>query len=567
MTGTLDGAASSVDRAALDRAVADLRSGLPTWVGLPLVERIALLRGVRRRLGREADGIVAAGCAAQGISGDDRWAADLWIDLSPLLNHLSAFEEVLGRVAAGREPLPADAVTTRPDGQVVVGAVPATRLDALMLGGWGLRGEVWMQPGFGADDARASAARAYRGDGFDAPGVALVLGAGNAAFLPAVDVLHLMITRGCTVVIKLNPVNAYLRPFFERAFGDFVERGWLRFVDGGPEVGQYLAHHPGVDRVHMTGSAATYNALVWGTGDEAELNRATGRPLLDKPITAELGGVSPMIVVPGPWLSSDITVQADRIAYAKLHNCGHICAAAQVLVLPEGWPLADRLLDEVRALMRGLPPRRPYYPGSDHMVARALEGQSRAQALVAPDRRWLVEGLDPDSDDTLFSDEVFADVLGVVRLPAPTVPAYLDAATEFANQRLLGDLAATILVDPKTAQAEGAALDRAVAGLRYGAIGINGWAVMAGSFGYTTWGGFPGNTPADIGSGVGVIGNALMLAHPQKSVASAAFHPRIKPLDTASHRHPAALWRNLVRVNASEDLRAAPGLLIATLRG
>jgi acyl-CoA reductase-like NAD-dependent aldehyde dehydrogenase len=376
-----------------------------------------------------------------------------------------------------------------------------------------------------------------------------------------------MIARGCTVVVKLNPVNAYLRPFFERVFSDFVERGWLRFVDGGPEVGRYLAHHPGVDRVHMTGSATTYDALVWGMGHEAELNRATGRPVVDKPVTAELGGVSPMIVVPGPWSSSDITVQADRIAYAKLHNCGHICAAAQVLVLPEGWSLADRLVEEVRALMRGLPPRRPYYPGSDRKVARALAGHRDADALVAPDRCWLVDGLDPASDDTLFRDEVFSDVLGVVRLPASTVPAFLDAATEFANVRLLGDLAATILVDPRTAQAEGAALDRAVAGLRYGAIGINGWAVLAGSFGYTTWGGFPGNTPEDIGSGMGVMGNAFMLANPQKSVASAAFHPRIKPLDVASHRKQAALVRNMVRIQASEDLRAMPGLLIATLRG
>jgi acyl-CoA reductase-like NAD-dependent aldehyde dehydrogenase len=556
-----------VDRAGLDAVVADLRAGLPTWVSLPLAERIELLRVARGRVGREADGIVAAGCAAQGIAEDSRWAADLWADLSPLPGHLSAFEEVLARVAAGREPLAAGAVHIRQDGQVVVDVAPATRKEHLLLGAWGLRGQVWMQPGVDAVEVRASAARAYRGSGFDDPGVALVLGAGNAAFLPAGDILQMLIAQGCVVVVKLNPVNAFLRPFFERIFADFVERGWVRFVDGGAEVGQYLALHRGVDRVHMTGSAATYDALVWGVGDEAVRNRAAGRPLLVKPVSAELGGVSPMIVVPGSWSASDVRLQAGRITYAKLHNCGHICSAAQVLVLPEGWAQGDALLDEVRAMMRALPPRPPYYPGSAAKVARALAGQPRAEALLPPDRQWLVDGLDPDSDPSLFRDEVFADVLGVVRLPAPTVAGYLDAATDFANERLAGNLGATVLVDPGTARTEAAALDRAVRDLRYGAIGVNSWAVLAASLGYPTWGGFPGNTRENIGSGIGTMGNAFMLAEPQKSVVCAAFHPRIKPLDTASHLRQTALWQHLIQVQATEDLRAMPGLFAAALRG
>ncbi len=567
MAGTMEPGAVAVDRAGLDAVVADLRVGLPTWVSLPLAERIELLRAVRRRVAREAAGIVTAGCAAQGITVDDRWAADLWVGLAPLLSHLSAFEEVLGRVAAGREPLAAGAVHTRPDGQVVVDAAPASRMAALLLGAGGLRGKVWMQPGVDAAEVRASAALAYRGSGFDDPGVALVLGAGNAAFLPAADIVHMLIAQGCVVAVKLNPINAYLRPFFERIFADFVDRGWVRFVDGGAQVGEYLAHHEGVDRVHMTGSAATHDALVWGVGDDAVRNRAAQRPLLTKPFTAELGGVSPMIVVPGAWSASDVRLQADRITYAKLHNCGHICSAAQVLVLPDGWAQGDALIDEIRALMRALPPRPPYYPGSAAKVARAVAGQPHAEALLPPDRRWLVDGLDPDSGTSLFRDEVFADVLGVVRLPAATVADYVDSATDFANERLAGNLGATVLVDTATARTEAAALDRALRDLRYGAIGVNGWAVGAGSLGYTTWGGFAGNTREDIGSGIGTIGNALLLADPQKSVVSAAFHPRLKPLDTASHRTQATLWRHLIQVQATEDLRAIPGLFAAALRG
>ncbi|UOB08415.1 aldehyde dehydrogenase family protein [Streptomyces sp. HP-A2021] len=52
-------------------------------------------------------------------------------------------------------------------------------------------------------------------------------------------------------------------------------------------------HHPKVRHVHMTGSAATHDAIVFGTGTEGAGRKKAGTPLLDKPATSELGGVSP----------------------------------------------------------------------------------------------------------------------------------------------------------------------------------------------------------------------------------------------------------------------------------
>jgi acyl-CoA reductase-like NAD-dependent aldehyde dehydrogenase len=559
-------AGAGVDTAALDAAVADLRAGLPSWVDLPLEERIALLRATRRRVGAEAEGIVAAGSAAQVVPTDSMWARDLWTGWMPLVFHLSALEEVLGRVAAGRDPLPAGAVHARADGQVVVDVVPATLADRLTFAGWGLRGEVWMQSGIAEEQVRAGAARAYRGEGFDNPGVALVLGAGNFAFLPATDVVHMLFGQGCVVALKLNPVNAYLQPFLERVFADFVEHGWLRFVDAGAASGAYLAHHAGIDRLHMTGSAETYDALVWGTGAAGIRNRMSGTPLLDKPFTAELGGVCPLIVVPGPWSDADVRRQADRIASTKLLNCGHVCNATQVLVMPQGWAQGPALLDEIRRLLHAVPPRAPYYPGTEARVSRAVAGQPSFEVLQGPSRRLLLTGLDPESDASMFHDEVFADVLGVVELPAPDVASYLASAVTFCNERLAGDLGATMVVHPETARGDERAVDRAIADLRFGAVGVNEWAGLSGSLGYTTWGGFPGNTPEDIRSGVGVTGNWFLLDRPEKSVVHADFHPKVKPLSTASHRTLAGLTRGLVRYRTTGDLRALPGVLVAVLR-
>ena len=59
---------------------------------------------------------------------------------------------------------------------------------------------------------------------------------------------------------------------------------------------------------------------VFGTGEEATVRKAAGDPLLTKPITSELGGVSPTIVVPGRWSKRDLAYQAEHVVTQKLHK-------------------------------------------------------------------------------------------------------------------------------------------------------------------------------------------------------------------------------------------------------
>lgn len=551
----------------LDQAVEELRAGLPDWVSASLDTRRRMLRSLKRRLAVEAEGMVAAACAAHGVKPEGLWAGDQWFILAPFAFHLQALDDVLSRIAAGRDPLSPSATATRPDGRVTVEVWPPTRLDQALFAGYGWRASAWMPRGVTSGQVRTDAARAYRGAGFDAPGVALVLAPGNFSAGPPADALGMLYHEGCVPVVKLNPVNAYLRPFLERVFAEFIDAGWIRFVDGGAEVGQYLAHHPGVDRVHLTGSATTHDALVWGTGPTGEANRAAGTPLLTKPFTAELGGVNPVIVVPGPWRRADVRRQADRIVYSRLQNCGHLCSSTQILILPESWDQGDVLLDDIRNLMRSLEPAAPFYPGSDANVQRAISDCSDVEVLQPPDRRYLVTGLDPHHEPSLFRDDVFADVLGVVTLPAPSTTGYLAAATQFANQHLSGTLAATVLIDPRTAKAHAAAVDRAVDALRYGAIGINESAGIAFGLRYTTWGGFPGHTPESIGSGIGVVGNAFMLDQPEKTILTGPFRPLLKSPTQATHRGRRPMFRGLTTYRATGNPLALPGVLAPALRG
>lgn len=42
-----------------------------------------------------------------------------------------------------------------------------------------------------------------------------------------------------------------------------ISAGYVAFVYGGAPEGKFLCHHKLVTRVHLTGSAKTYDAIVW----------------------------------------------------------------------------------------------------------------------------------------------------------------------------------------------------------------------------------------------------------------------------------------------------------------
>ncbi|MFP1152916.1 aldehyde dehydrogenase family protein [Mycobacterium sherrisii] len=569
-------AGTRMDTAALDKAIDDLRSNAQGWASLPLAEKISMLEALPGRILQTAPDLVAAALDAKGVApksiwAGEEWATGVWLPIQAINTQLRA----LKRILAGKDPVEAGAVRTRPDGQVVVDIFPTTAYDRLFLNGY--RASVWIEPGVNADQTRRSSANMYRDPNKIRPGVCLVLAAGNLGTITTLDVMEQLYVSGNVCAVKLNPVNDYLGPFYQQVWSDFISRGWLRILNGGADVGDYLAHHPKVDAIHMTGSSATYNAIMWGTDDGAPARRAENAARLNKPVTAELGGVSPLIVVPGPWKKADIRFQAEHIVSSKLLNCGHNCNASQVLVLPQDWPLADKLVAEIRAIMRDLEPRPAYYPGAVTRVARACEGMPGAE-FPSSEKTWaLIPDVDPDSGASILTDEAFAGVLGIVRLPGATAREFLDNAVEFANDVLPGSLGAVIVIDPKTRKRNAAAFDDAVARLRYGGIGINVWSGMV--FALATWGAYPGNGPQDIGSGVGVVHNAFMLPKPQKSVVEIPFRPAPrsffggeltlspKPVFFITNRTAETTLRRLSQFAVDRNPVRLPGILAAALRG
>ncbi|MFN2463833.1 MAG: aldehyde dehydrogenase family protein [Candidatus Dormibacteria bacterium] len=513
----------------VDQQVATLREHRDAWSAMSVGRRIDYLQQVRSRVNDSAQRWVEAACQAKGLSIDapaagEEWSSGPWA----LIYGINRYVESLGQLEMdGVTSVATKKVRTRPDGQVVVKVFPETAMDALLLNG--VKGEVWMDPSVTAATLASEMAGSYK-QRPEHGAVALVLGAGNISSIAPMDVLHKMLVEHSVVLLKMNPVNDYLGPIFEDIFQPLIHDDFLAMTYGGPDVGQYLTNHDGVEEIHMTGSDRTHDAIVWGVGPDADERKRKGTPINTRRMTSELGNVSPLIVVPGPWDDADIRFQAEHIATTKLHNAGFNCIGTQVLVMPQEWDQGEALLAAVREVMALTPPRKAYYPGAAQRQADIVAGHPEAEVLDERPAnevpRTLVAGLDSsNSEETLFRQECFVSVLTSTTVPGRDTAGYLRNAVTFCNENLWGTLGATIIIHPKTIKELGPKFEEALAELRYGTIGINIWSGVGFLLAQLPWGAFPGHTLDDVQSGIGWVHNTMMFDRPQKSVLYGPFFP------------------------------------------
>ncbi|MFJ2370781.1 aldehyde dehydrogenase family protein [Microbacterium sp. NPDC087665] len=505
------------ERERLDTAIAALQTGTQAWTALTLAQRVTLLRQVRTSVATTAEDWATTAAASKGLDREHPLRGEEWLS-GPysVLGALDAYIETLSRLARGANPLDGITIDRAPGGRTRVHAFPLTGIDKFLLSGF--TGEVWLEPGITPRAARASAGLGQRTP-TESGGVGLVLGAGNVTSIPVLDVLYELLASNRTALLKVNPTQDSLVPIYKRAFAPLIEPGFLRIVRGGPAVGAYLTAHPDLAHVHVTGSAATFDAIVWGPKTSTGNRRK--KPQLTKPITAELGGVSPIIIVPGAWTDADLRHQAEHVATMRLQNSGHNCIAGQVVILSSDWDQADAFRAALRRAYANAPERSAWYPGSASRMQHAADDYP--DALVLGDR-VLVEIEGDDDATALENTEYFAPVLGVVTVPG-TGQEFLDAAVAYANDKLQGTLGANLLIDPATEKQLGAGFERAIAALRYGSIAINSWTAFAFITPTLTWGAFPGSTIDDVGSGIGVVHNALLLDGVERSVLRGPFRP------------------------------------------
>lgn len=560
----------TADQTSLDRAIIELGAGSEQWAATTLVARADLLARTAASVAVEAERWVAAAAFAKGLAPSSPLIGEEWLT-GPygVLTALTALGRTLRTLAAGRNPLAGRRLGRAPGGRVTVAVLPHNAYDGLLLHGF--TASAWLEPGITPAQARAQVGLGQLTP--TAPGgVGLVLGAGNISSIAPLDVLYELVAHNRVSILKLNPTFDGLLPVYQAALAPLIDAGLLRIVTGGAEVGGYLAHHSGISHVHITGSAATHDAIAFGGADW---------PRLDKPISSELGGVSPIIVLPGRWSAQDLRYQAEHVATMRLHNGGYNCIAGQVLVLSADWPQKAAFLDAVADALTAAPARAAWYPGSDERMRAARAAYPASRSLVGG--RLVVAAADAAvaaasaSTEDMLTTEYFAQVLGVLEIPG-TGQAFLDSAVETVNRDFLGTLGANILGLPGTIRRLGPGFELAVARLRYGTIAINAWTGVGFLSAAAPWGAFPGHTLENVGSGIGVVHNGLLLGGVERTVVRGPFRPFArsllhgewallpKPPWFLSARSGARTARLLTEFAAHPSARKLPRILAAAFR-
>jgi acyl-CoA reductase-like NAD-dependent aldehyde dehydrogenase len=570
MSSTTQAEPSSSTHPALDDALLALQQSRAHWAELPAADKAALLDQVLADLHAVTEPWANACADAKGVDRGSAAAAEEWLAVAFLMRAITLLRGSLLDIAAGVAPRIPGPVRAAPNGGLAVQVFPGRIYDRILYPG--MTAEIWTEPGMTGEALRAGPLDDFRGQE-SAGKTVLVLGAGNVSLLGPCDILNKLICEGAVVVYKTHPVLDYLTPWLERAFGAFIRSGYLQIVRGGAAEGAYLAAHPLVDELHLTGSQRTHDAIVFGTGEEGERRRAAREPVNTRPFTSELGSVSPVIVVPGPWSPADFARQGEHLAGMLTINAGFNCLTTRVIIQHAAWQGRNALLDALRRVLSCTSSRPAYYPGA-HETHREFTRAHRAETYGGAGNNrlpWtLIPGLDATQpDDICFQREAFCALVAETALERGGTADFVDRAVAFANDVLPGSLTATILVHPKSMRDRrvAQAVNRAVTDLRYGTVGINVWGLlnyitMAGS-----WGAFPGHTPHDIGSGSGTVHNYLMIPRPEKTVIRAPFRQWPKPVTFPSHRALLDIGRRLVEFEAAPGRSHVPGLLRAALRG
>ena len=399
-------------------------------------------------------------------------------------------------------------------------------------------------------------------------GVAVVLGAGNVTGLSCADALCQVFEHGRSVLLKLHPVQSGLEPALQRALAPLVECGLLAIVVGDPQFAREAVASPAVTHVHLTGGQRAFESLVWG-GPTATTGH--GPPVLAKPITCELGNVTPWIVVPGRYTSRQLACQADTVAASIVNNTSFNCIATKCIVTCRGWRQREEFLGLVRRRLDSLPARPAWYPGAAAAWEAATGRQPPDDGTLPCDLRT---GLDAEAEWRLLEREWFVPVVVETAVEADDMEAFCTRVAGLV-QRIPGSLAASVSLPPSLPARDRQRAELLIGHLEYGVVAVNGWTALAYSWAAVPWGGFPGATLAAPGSGIGRVHDPLLLPLVHNTIVrgpSAAWptppwfpwHPRAEALAGGLVATYAAIGRG--RSGLWPFLRMLPDVLEAVIR-
>lgn len=272
---------------------------------------------------------------------------------------------------------------------------------------------------------------------------------------------------GCTVVLKpseLTPLSAIILTEVLHEAG--VPEGVFNLVNGtGDLVGNSLTSHPDIDKVSFTGSKDTGTVISKNSAETI------------KKISLELGGKSPLIVLP----DFDIELAA-KIAVANvLFNCGQVCTLASRTLVPED--KLDDFIHFAKERLRKYPVGQPTEDSSrigpvisenqyERIQAYIQKGIDEGASLIAGglgkpagmEKGYFVKPTifaNVSNNMTIAQEEIFGPVMAIITYQT------VDEAIEIANDTIYG-LAGYVLGKDQ------AMIEKVANSIRAGRIVING---------------------------------------------------------------------------------------------
>ncbi|MFQ5660986.1 MAG: aldehyde dehydrogenase [Gammaproteobacteria bacterium] len=557
----------------LDESINRLREGARQFAKLSIDERLQLAYSMQKGYLNVAERSVKAACKAKGIGIGTLLEGEEWAT-GPLcvVRHLRLVRESLQSIKQTGNTTIGKVGRTITD-KLAVQVYPVSTIDGILFKD--VRVDVHMQSGMTEEKLESSRASFYKQPDHEGK-VVMVLGAGNIAAIPSMDVISKMFNEGKVCILKMNPINAYIGPFIEEAFAEAIKRNFLVVVYGGVEEGEYLTRHEQIDEIHITGSDKTHDAIVWGPpGPERAERMARNNPVINKTISSELGNVSPVIIVSGPYTDKELRFQAEDLAGSFGCNASFLCCAPVMIVTYKGWEQRDKFLGYLEEQLASLETKKAYYPGARERWKTITDSHSNVStfgSVTTDSTPWtLIRGLDPNNvDEPLFNNEPFCSVLAETVIDAGDPVNFLERAVEFVNKRLWGTLTANIIVHPRTMKDSrlSEAVERMISDLHYGTVTVNS-NFHGFSFSVSTppWGAYPGSALNDIQSGRGWVHNTNMLEGIEKTVARFPLTAFPKPAWFPSHRTADKLIQRMVTLEEHASWSKVPGVVLTAMRG
>ncbi len=288
------------------------------------------------------------------------------------------------------------------------------------------------------------------------------------ALLPAVDA----IAAGNRVALKPAEATPRTAGLLAEIVAEALGPGVALVVQGGPEVAAEFAAQPW-DHLVFTG----------GTGTGRSVMRAASERLT--PLTLELGGKCPAVVLPG----ADLRAAARAILAGKAVNAGQTCIAPDtVLLVGHG---RDAFLDACRASGIASPETAVVNARQAARLEALCEGASLTPlAPDGPGRRRVIALAEAPADHALHREEIFGPVLAVEPLPdaaaavswiaarPPPLAIYLFGATVEEEARVAAGTRSGAIVKGRCVEYA------AFPDLPFGGVGASGFGRRNGEAGF-----------------------------------------------------------------------------------